>query len=64
MKNEMIAKVLKELRKRNSMTVHDVVVKLSDNNQCRRQDALRLGERSGSARCGHAAHSVRDISCR
>lgn len=30
MKNEMIAKVLKELRKKNSLTVHDVVVKLSD----------------------------------
>lgn len=30
MKNEMIAKVLKELRKQNSMTVHDVVVKLGD----------------------------------
>ena len=30
MKNEMIAKVLKELRKQNSLTVHDVVLKLSD----------------------------------
>ena len=30
MKNEMIAKGLKELRKQNSLTVHDVVLKLSD----------------------------------
>ena len=30
MKNEMIAKVLKELRRKNSLTVHDVVVKLGD----------------------------------
>lgn len=30
MKNEMIAKVLKELRKKNSMTVHDVVVRLGN----------------------------------
>ena len=30
MKKEMIAKVLKELRKKNSLTVHDVVIKLSD----------------------------------
>ena len=30
MKNEMIAKVLKELRRKNSLTVHDVVVKHGD----------------------------------
>ena len=30
MKNEMIAKVLKEYRKQNDLSVHDVVVRLAD----------------------------------
>ena len=48
MKNEMIAKVLKELRKQNEMSVRDVVIKLEDKS-VKIADKTLYGWESGQA---------------
>ena len=60
MRNQNIAKVLKEYRKRNHLSVNDVSILLEDRSR-RSQNDLRMGKRTGKSKRRYPFNTLRSI---